>query len=213
MRASTQVRLEVGRSRRRGAQAGSRLEERAKPKPQRASSPLAAGRGPSNVTSGRTAGERSDVRQYVPLDWVSCGLGGERPWFLCHGLQNGRRCGRRVRYLLLRACLREPTGTGSATGLLKTQKIRDRIGSKASMPDDFPNKPRGMHWRTYDRLQKALRGRGRTIADDVDGVCRSIRRTLISAWIGLQSPAYHVLNCVRPTRTRTRGSCGPGSCQ
>ena len=110
-------------------------------------------------------GERSDVRQYVPLDWVPCRFGGERPWFLCHGLQNGRCCGRRVPYLYgggklfaCRHCYRlayesqqEPA---RQRGLLKAQKIRERLGGNASMLDEFPNKPKGMHWRTYDRLQR-----------------------------------------------------------
>ena len=39
-------------------------------------------------------------------------------------------------------------------GLLMAQKIRERLGGNASMLDDFPNKPKGMHWRTYDRLQR-----------------------------------------------------------
>jgi hypothetical protein len=37
-------------------------------------------------------------------------------------------------------------------GLLKSQKIRTRLGGSASMLDEFPDKPKGMHWRTYDRL-------------------------------------------------------------
>jgi hypothetical protein len=44
-------------------------------------------------------GERSDVSHDVSLDWVPYRFGGERPWFVCPGLQNGRSCGRRVRYL------------------------------------------------------------------------------------------------------------------
>jgi hypothetical protein len=96
---------------------------------------------------------------------------------------------------------------------LKAQKIRERLGGNASMLDDFPNKPKGMHWRTYDPLQRRYEAADAQSLNDVDEVCRSICRTMISAWIGLQSPAYHVLDYVRPTRTYTRGSCGPGSCQ
>jgi len=37
-------------------------------------------------------------------------------------------------------------------GLLKAQKVRMRLGGTANMLDDFPEKPKGMHWRTYERL-------------------------------------------------------------
>jgi hypothetical protein len=37
-------------------------------------------------------------------------------------------------------------------GLWKSQKIRIRLGGSAGMLDDFPDKPKGMHRQTYDRL-------------------------------------------------------------
>ena len=39
-------------------------------------------------------------------------------------------------------------------GLWKSQKIRMRLGGTASLLDEFPDKPKGMHWRTYDRLRR-----------------------------------------------------------
>ena len=39
-------------------------------------------------------------------------------------------------------------------GLWKSQKIRMRLGGSASMLDEFPEKPKGMHWRTYNRLRR-----------------------------------------------------------
>ena len=38
-------------------------------------------------------------------------------------------------------------------GLYRAQKIRRRLGGSVSMFEDFPDKPKGMHWRTYDRLR------------------------------------------------------------
>ena len=38
--------------------------------------------------------------------------------------------------------------------LLRAQRIRDRLGGSRNMMEDFPGKPKGMHWRRYDRMRK-----------------------------------------------------------
>jgi hypothetical protein len=40
-------------------------------------------------------------------------------------------------------------------GLAMAQKIRKRLGGSLDIFDAFPDKPRGMHWTTYDRLRLA----------------------------------------------------------
>src|SRR5262245_24978828 len=40
-----------------------------------------------------------DIEETVPLVWTSCHYGGNRPWFLCPGVVNGRSCRRRVAIL------------------------------------------------------------------------------------------------------------------
>jgi hypothetical protein len=37
----------------------------------------------------------------------------------------------------------------------KAQKIRMRLGGSTVMSEAFPNKPKGMHWQTYERLRRA----------------------------------------------------------
>jgi hypothetical protein len=37
---------------------------------------------------------------------------------------------------------------------MKAQKIRRQLGGSLSMVDDFPPKPRGMHWKRYERLRQ-----------------------------------------------------------
>jgi len=109
------------------------------------------------------------VREVVPLDWTPCHYGGKRAWFLCPG-KPGAPCGRRVavlydggRLFLCRHCYdlryqsqreREPDRARE-----RAQAIRRRLGGSASLFEPFPEKPKGMHWRTYERLRRrALAG-------------------------------------------------------
>ena len=108
--------------------------------------------------------ESKSVEQRVPITWTACPLGGRRPWFVCSSNSNG--CGRRVALLYgageLFAC-RRCYGLAYASqqealhhrGLGKAQKIRIRLGGGPNMLETFPEKPKGLHWRTYDRLRRA----------------------------------------------------------
>jgi hypothetical protein len=49
---------------------------------------------------------------------------------------------------------REDCGTRLVT---KAQKIRRRLGGSASLMEPFPDKPKGMHWQTYERLRWMVR--------------------------------------------------------
>jgi hypothetical protein len=104
----------------------------------------------------------SDVEQRVAIAWTPCRFGGARPWFMCSVQSNGVYCGRRVtklygvgRLFACRHCYRlaytSQQESARDRGLWKAQKIRIRLGGSAIMLD-FPDKPTGMHWRTYDRL-------------------------------------------------------------
>ncbi len=37
--------------------------------------------------------------------------------------------------------------------LHKAQEIREKLGGSANMMEPFPEKPKGMHWWTYERLR------------------------------------------------------------
>jgi hypothetical protein len=104
-------------------------------------------------------GEWEDVKETVPLTWTACNFGGERPWFICPRAG----CGRRVailyapgRYFLCRHCYdltyQSQRDNMMYRALHRAQKIRQRLGGSANMMEPFPEKPKGMHWKTYDRL-------------------------------------------------------------
>jgi len=98
------------------------------------------------------------VEQRVSISWTKCHLGGWRPWFRCS-------CGRRAAKLYDAAAdffaCRHCCGLAYACQQLATRdrlisrarKIRMQLGGGPSLFDPFPDKPRGMHWRTYERLR------------------------------------------------------------
>jgi hypothetical protein len=89
-----------------------------------------------------------------------------RPWFVCSVYTGNRYCGRRVALLNgageLFAC-RRCYGLAYARQheavhyrvVGKAQKIRMQLGGSPNMLEEFPDKPKGMHWRTYERLRRA----------------------------------------------------------
>ncbi len=90
--------------------------------------------------------------------------GGRRPWFRCPVYLNGQYCGRRVAVLYaageLFAC-RHCYGLGYASQqespqsrfIRRSRKIRMRLDGSPDLLQPLPKRPRGMHQRTYMRLQ------------------------------------------------------------
>lgn len=107
--------------------------------------------------------EPRQLRYTVSLARTGCTYGGHRPWFICPGVVNGRACDRRVAklslggtYFLCRHCY-GLTYESRREGAMdrarsRSQAIRVRLGGSASLIEPLPSKPKGMHWRTYDRL-------------------------------------------------------------
>ena len=116
-------------------------------------------------TRDSPATEWKSISQRVPITWTDCHFGGRRPWFICSAYSQGRYCGRRVAvlyclwdYFACRHCYelayesqQEPIWM---RGLLKAQKIRERLGARPNVFEPFPEKPPRMHWRTYQRLYR-----------------------------------------------------------
>jgi len=98
------------------------------------------------------------VKQQVQTQTSPCHFGGERHWFTCP------RCSKRVavlyasdRYFACRQC----GGLGYATqkegigdrAMTKADKLRKRLGWPAGIGRPNTGKPKGMHWKTYQRLK------------------------------------------------------------
>lgn len=107
----------------------------------------------------RSSGEEWQDESYpVSLAWTECNYGGKRPWFLCPA----QGCGQRVAILYgggIFACrhcydLAYPCQRENKCDRLtrRADKIRDRMGWGPGILNGVEWKPKGMHWRTYERL-------------------------------------------------------------
>ncbi len=109
----------------------------------------------------RTAVDEWRERHYViGLGRTPCNFGGSRVWFICPA----RGCGRRAAILYggaLFACRRcydlaYPSQREDAIGraIRRGAKIRAKLGWEHSPYDRDWLKPKGMHWRTFERLSE-----------------------------------------------------------
>lgn len=107
-------------------------------------------------------GEWQDVDMDVNILWANCRFGGSRPYFNCPGLG----CGNHVQHLyagnpyfvcrhcmnLAYTCQREKLYDRAAR---RAQKLRERAEDSFSILDGpIHQKPKGMHWKTFKRLQQ-----------------------------------------------------------
>lgn len=113
-----------------------------------------------------SSAEWQAVEQFVSFDYTPCHYGGKRTWLLCP------HCNRRVtciygagKYFLCRHCY-ELNHQSQHEGyydrqLSKAQDIRTKLGGSASLASTFPEKPKGMHWKTYQNLHmQSMRSEG-----------------------------------------------------
>lgn len=104
-------------------------------------------------------GEWEPMEYPVLVDWTNCHLGGRRPWFLCPA----RGCGRRVailyggRIFACRHCHRLAYASQRERADDRATRLADRIRNKLEWELGILNgdgdKPKGMHWCTFDRLK------------------------------------------------------------
>ncbi|QKS29134.1 MAG: hypothetical protein FAZ92_00473 [Accumulibacter sp.] len=108
--------------------------------------------------SRNNGGEWQPMEYPVYLEWTPCHLGSRRAWFRCPATG----CGRRVAilyggsifacrhcYRLVYASQREAEDDRARR---RAEKIRRRLGWPAGIANRDGGKPKGMHWRTFERL-------------------------------------------------------------
>ena len=114
----------------------------------------------------------------VRLTTTPCKFGGERYWFECPALG----CGRRVAILYLgtipacRHCFRLAYPSQRETEYdragRRADRIRERLGWEPGFLNGIGDKPKGMHWRTYERL---VHDHNRNVNQSVGGFLERFR--------------------------------------
>jgi hypothetical protein len=107
------------------------------------------------TTTSEGSAERIDER--IEIWSTQTLLGGQRQWFRCPGchrqcriLYGGPRFRCRLCHGLRYECQFESRAQRANR---RARKIRRRLGGSDCLMDEFPSKPTGMHWRTYQRLE------------------------------------------------------------
>jgi hypothetical protein len=113
-----------------------------------------------NRSGHHNGGEWETMNYAVRLDWTNCKFGGRRAWWLCPAVGCGRRVAvlfggrvfacRRCHDLAYR-CQRE---TDDDRATRRANKLRDRLEWEPGILNGNGDKPKGMHWRTFERLRE-----------------------------------------------------------
>lgn len=99
----------------------------------------------------------SPIEQTIMFEWTPCNYGGKRLWFCCP------RCCRRVlvvygagREFFCRHCYGLNYGSqherSSDRLQRKARRVRERIGASNNLFEPIDQKPKWMHWKTFERL-------------------------------------------------------------
>ena len=101
-----------------------------------------------------------DLPQRIRVSWAKVHLGGERPWMHCpHCAKRVARLYRGLGGYFCRACVGKPAYasqrlSAEARAGYRASKLRLQLGGDAHLAAPFPERPRGMHRRTYARLRR-----------------------------------------------------------
>jgi hypothetical protein len=112
----------------------------------------------------QNGGDWEPIAETIRITHADCNYGNARPYFMCPGVVNGRRCGRRVgklflgrQYFLCRHCYDITYSSQSEPRydrmLRRANKLRMALGGEPGTAYWIAPKPKGMWHRTYQRKQ------------------------------------------------------------
>ena len=102
-------------------------------------------------------GDWQDVKEPINLTYTDCHYGSKRVWFSCPAC--GRRAAKlysQVPYFVCRQCCDLPYQSQGETRadriLRKARKKRRKLDADMNLTMPVLDKPKGMHWKTFERL-------------------------------------------------------------
>ena len=107
-----------------------------------------------NYQTSTVGKDKQDHSYYIGLSYTPCHMGGQRAWFVCPSCQKRAAILYGKRVFACRKCceLVYPITTES-----KLDKLRERLQWQAGFLNGYEWKPKGMHWRTYRKLERTYR--------------------------------------------------------
>ena len=110
-----------------------------------------------NYRARQSGEDWRQIHEVISLIETTTNFDGRRQWFKCLGC--GQQCRiiyggiwfrcRKCRGLRYESQYEPPFARAASRAL----KIRDKLGGRGGIDDPFPEKPKGMHWRTYEKLR------------------------------------------------------------
>jgi hypothetical protein len=109
-------------------------------------------------------GEKKIYDYYMGIDKTPCNYGGYRYWFVCDCGKRTSKLYLRHYYFMCRCChhltykSQQESGNKLDEHTRRAEQIRKRLGSneRGFMDVMTPDKPKGMHWKTYEKLKMQL---------------------------------------------------------
>ena len=107
-----------------------------------------------------------NMHYLVTIEWTSCNYGGKRPWFSCPKchkrvaklyLKNGYFYCRKCHNLTYKRC--QESGNRMDEVFNKVYQLRKKLGdnnNSSLFHSPIPDRPKGMHWKTYNKLRYLL---------------------------------------------------------
>lgn len=102
-------------------------------------------------------GDWQSVDEVIPFVWTETNFNGRRQWLSCLGCHSRCRiiyggsifrC-RKCHHLTYESQYEPPFARAAS----QVHTLRKRLGHEGSIEDPFPPKPKGMHWRSYEKLE------------------------------------------------------------